>query len=339
MRRQAVVRFIAATAVAAALLAPGAMTAGTLEDVRARGFVRCGIVEESPGFSSIDANGERRGFLVDQCRAVSAAVFGRFSIEFVPVTPQTSFLSLQTQRIDILAAGANWTFIRDVTLGLDYAGVNLYHSQGFLVRRNSGARTIADLDGATICVTQGTTAEQNLADHFDARGIRYAAVTFARIDQAVRAYGADRCDALTTEQIPLAGHASTLADPRAHLILPEVISKEPTSLVVRQGDDRWRDVVLWSLNVPLAAEELGISQATVDVERRRSDDARVRRLLGVEGSLGESLTLSKDWAYDVIRLVGNYDEIWQRNFARWDLRRGVNALWRDGGLLSALPIR
>lgn len=316
-----------------------ATAAATLEEVRARGHLRCGVNEDSPGFSSTNEQGERVGFLIDQCRMVSAAIFGEILVEYVPVTPQTSFLSLQTRRIDILAAGANWTFIRDVTLGLDYAGITLYHSQGFLVRRGSDISRVADLDGATICVTQGTTAEQNLADYFNANGLRFTAVTFPRIDQAVRAYGAERCDAVTTEQIPLSGHASTLSDPTEHLILREAISKEPTSVVVRQDDDAWRDIVLWALNVPLAAEELGVSQSNVDVMRATSRHPEVRRLLGVESSLGGNLGLSDDWAYDIIRLIGNYEDIWQRHFGRWRLARGINALWRDGGLLSALPLR
>lgn len=313
--------------------------ADTLDDVLARGFVRCGINEDAPGFSSRDDVGERIGFLVDLCRTVSAAVFGRMSIEYLPVTPQTSFISLQTGRIDMLAAGANWTFVRDVTLGLDFAGIILFHSQGFLVRKSSGIRSVADLDTATICVTQGTTMEQNLADWFDARHMRYNVVTFARIELAAQAYDAGRCDAVTTEQIPLFGHLSNLNDPGEHTVLAEVISTEPTGVVVRQNETRWHQVVRWSLNVLLLAEELCITQANVDVLAANATDRDVRLLLGLDGELGAQLGLPDSWAHDVIRLVGNYNDSWQRNFARWHLPRGINALRRDGGLLTAVPLR
>jgi general L-amino acid transport system substrate-binding protein len=296
-------------------------------------------MEGSPAFSTTDARGERVGYTIDQCRILAAAIFGAFNIEFVPITPQTGFLSLQTRRIDILAAGATWTYTRDVTLGLDYAGVSLYNGQGFLVRRDAGVSSPEDLDGATVCMAQGTTAELNLADYFGARGVRYTPLTFANIDKALRAYDDGRCDAVTTEQISLAGHATRLHDPGEHVVLAQVISREPTGALVRQGDDRWRDVAFWAFNATIAAEELGIDMANVERMRRESNDAQIRRLLGVTGDFGAVLGLSNDWAYDVIRLVGNANDIWTRHFSPLGLQRGANGLWRDGGLLGAMPFR
>lgn len=317
---------------------PGA-AAGTLEQVKARGHLRCGIVEASPGFSSVNDRGERVGFDIDHCKTLSAAIFGEFRIEYIPVTPHTAFTLLQSGGLDVFPDGATWSFTRDVTLGLDYAGVYLYAGQSFLVRRDSGIRTVADLDGATICIAQGTTLEQNLADYFNARGMRYQALTFADIDKGLQAYHADRCDAFTNESTSTAGRISRWPDREDHLILPEVISKEPFGPLVRQDDPRWRDIVLWSFNAQIAAEEFGINQANVDEVRTGSDVAEVQRLLGVQGEFGEKLGLSNDWAYSIIRLVGNYEDTWNRNFTPLGLARGLNATWQNGGLHSALPFR
>ena len=316
-----------------------AAEAGTLEQVRERGFLRCGIVEASPGFSSINDAGERVGFDIDHCRTLSAAIFGEFRIEYVPVTPHTAFTLLQSGGVDVFPDGATWSFTRDVTLGLDYAGVYLYAGQSFLVRRDSGIRTVADLHGATICIAQGTTLEQNLADHFSAHGLRYEALTFADIDKGLQAYHADRCDAFTNEATSTAGRIAQWPDRDDHVILAEAISKEPFGPMVRQDDPRWRDIVLWSFNAQVAAEELGISQANVDEMRATSSVAEVQRLLGVQGEFGAKLGLPNDWAYSIIKLVGNYADCWNRSFTPLGLGRGLNATWRDGGLMSALPFR
>jgi general L-amino acid transport system substrate-binding protein len=321
------------------LYVPLAAPAGTLEAVRARGFLRCAIVESSPGFSVINDRGERAGFDIDHCKTLAAAIFGEFKIEYVPVTPHTAFTLLQSGGVDVFPDGATWSFTRDVSLGLDYAGVYLFAGQTFLVRKDSGIRRVADLDGATICIAQGTTLEQNMADYFGARGLHYQALTFADIDTGLQAYHADRCDAFTNEGASTAGRIANWPDRDAHMIMEEVISKEPFGPMVRQDDPRWRDLVLWSFNALIAAEELGVNQANVEEQRKTSQVAEVQRLLGVNGAFGEKLGLSNDWAYDIIRLVGNYEDQWRRNFTPLGLSRGLNATWQNGGLHSALPFR
>ncbi len=313
--------------------------AGTLEEVRERGKLRCGIVESSPGFSSVNDAGQRVGFDIDHCKTISAAVFGEIRIEYVPVTPHTVFTLLQSGGIDIFPGGATWSFIRDVSMGLDYTGVYLYAGQGFLVRRDAGVKSVADLDGATICIAQGTTLEQNMADYFDDHGMSYTPVTFADMDKGLQAYHADRCDAFTNERMSTAGRIALWPDRAEHLILDDVISKEPFGALVRQDDPRWRDIALWSFNARIAAEELGISQENVDTVRENTRNAEIQRLLGVHGEFGEKLGLSNDWAYHIIKLVGNYNDLWERNFTPLGVRRGLNASWKDGGLHSALPFR
>ncbi len=313
--------------------------ADTLSEVTERGFLRCGIIEASPGFSSVTDAGKRVGFDIDHCKTISAAVFGEVSIEYMPITPATVFTLLQSSGIDIFPGGATWSFRRDTTLGLDFTGVYLYAGQGFVVRRDAGVERVRDLDGATICVAQGTTLEQNLADYFDAHGLRYRPVTFADADKGLQAYRADRCDAFTNERTSTAGRIHSWPDRDEHVILPEVISKEPMAALVRQDDPRWRDIARWAFNVRVAAEELGINQANVDEMRAASRNAEVRRLLGVDGNFGPALGLSNDWAYDIVRIVGNYDDMWARHFAPLGLGRGLNANWKDGGLHSALPFR
>jgi general L-amino acid transport system substrate-binding protein len=313
--------------------------ADTLEEVRERGFLRCGVIEGSPGYSTVDDKGNRVGFDIDHCKTISAAVFGKVSLEFVPITPNTVFTLLQSGGIDIFPGGATWSFTRDTTMGLDFAGVYMWAGQGFVVRKSSGVTRVADLDGATICIAQGTTLEQNLADHFDANGWRYTAITFADVDKGLQAYRSDRCDAFTNERVSTAGRIQVWPDRDEHLILDEVISKEPMAALVRQGDARWRDIALWSFNARVAAEELGINQANVEQMRRESQNQEVQRLLGVHGNFGQALGLSNDWAYDIIRIVGSYEDMWNRHFAPLGVSRGLNRTWKDGGLMSALPYR
>ena len=323
----------------AAAVAASTVVAGTLEEVKERGVLRCGVVESSPGFSSIDDAGRRVGFDIDHCKTISAAVFGALRIEYVPVTPHTVFTLLQSGGIDIFPDGATWSFVRDVSLGLDYTGVYLYAGQGFVTRRDAGVESVRDLDGATICIAQGTTLEQNIADYFGRHGMSYTPVTFADIDMGLQAYHADRCDAFTNERLSTAGRIANWPDRDDHVILNEVISKEPFGALVRQDDPRWRDIALWAFNARFAAEELGINQANVDAMRKNAPSAEAQRLLGSRGGFGEKLGLDNDWAYHIIRLVGNYNDSWERHFAPLGLSRGLNASWKDGGLHSALPFR
>lgn len=313
--------------------------ADTLKDVKQRGHLRCGVIEGSPGFSSINDKGERQGFDIDNCKTISAAVFGRISIEYIPITPHTAFTLLQSGGIDIFPGGATWTFLRDTSLGLDYTGVYYFAGQGFIVRKDSGVRSVRDLAGATICVAQGTTNEQNLADFFLANGMPFTTVTFADVEKGMQAYHDDRCDAFTTEVSSIAGRVFAWSDRSEHVILEDVISKEPFAALVRQGDPRWRDIALWAFNVRIAAEELGITQGNVDEMRKSSTNPEVQRLLGVTGEFGSKLGLSNDWAYQIIKIVGNYSDVWERNFTPLGLERGLNALWSDGGLHSPLPFR
>ena len=333
--------FAAATVTGALLLLAAAIgRADTLSEVLERGLLRCAVIEASPGFSSIDANGRRYGFDIDNCRTVAAAVLGDAdAIEYVPINPNTAFTTLQSGGVDVFPGGATWTFLRDTSLGLDYTGAYLYAGQGFVVRRASGVARIADLEGATVCVAQGTTNEQNLADYFRARRMKYSIVTFADVERGLNAYLSDRCDAFTTEVFSLAGRVVALRDPGEHVILGEVISKEPFSGLVRQGDPRWRDIVFWAFNSRVAAEEFGLNMANVADVRATTEDAEIRRFLGAEGGFGEKLGLRDDWAFQIVAQVGNYGEVFDRHFAPLGLQRGLNALWSNGGLMIAMPYR
>ncbi len=316
-----------------------AVQAGTLEKVLERGYLRCGITESGPGFSQINEAGERAGFEIDHCKTIAAAIFGDLKVEYLMVTPHTAFTLLQSGGIDIFPAGATLSFLRDTQMGLDFTGVYFYGGQGFIVRKGSGVEKVADLAQATICITQGTTLERNTADYFGARGLEYEPLTFAGVEQAMNAYSTGRCDAVTMQRAALAARAAGMENREAHIILDEMISSEPQGALVRQDDPRWRDIVFWSFNVRIAAEELGISQANVEEQRRKSGDAEVQRLLGVHGDFGKAIGLSNQWAYDIIRLVGNYQDVWQRHLSPLGLARGPNALPKDGGIMTALPLR
>lgn len=317
----------------------GATMAGTLEDVRERGALRCGISENSPSFSTINEDGERVGIDIDHCKTISAAVFGEIKIDYVVLTPHTAFTSVQSGGVDVFCGGATWTFTRDVPMGLDATGIYFYGGQGFVTRRDANVRRVADLHGATICVVQGTTNEQNLADYFAARNLDYESLTFSDFERGLSAYRSGRCDAFTTQRTGLAIRAMGWPDREDHVILNELISKEPQSALVRQGDDNWRDLVFWAFNARVAAEELGVSQANVEEMRAKSNNPEIQRLLGVTGSFGRELGVGDDWAYHVIRLVGNYEDIWERSFGYLGLERGPNALWTEGGLMFAVPMR
>lgn len=314
----------------------------TLSVVRQRGYLKCGVSEGLAGFSIIDDKGAWRGIDVDLCRAVAAAVFGDAGkVRFTPLTTKVRFTALQSGEIDVLSRNTTWTLGRDAGQRLTFVAVNYYDGQAFMVPKELGITRLAELDGATICAQQGTTTEQNVADYFRARGMRYELVTFERDEQVVQAYEAKRCDAYTTDLSGLYADRPLLKAPDAHVILSEIISKEPLGPAVREGDDRWADIVRWSHFVMVTGEELGITMANVDA-KKSAKDPEVRRLLGLEGDFGAQLGLSADWAYAILKQVGNYGESFARNLGKGSplgIARGQNALWRDGGLQYAPPLR
>ena len=331
-------------AAAAAALAIGAGAhAGTLDDVRAKGFVQCGVSQGVPGFSNPDEAGNWSGIDVDVCRAVAAAIWGDADkVKYTPLTAKERFTALQSSEIDVLSRNTTWTLVRDTALGLDFAGVNYYDGQGFMVRKDLGISTAMELGGASVCVNIGTTTELNMADFFRTNGLDYEPVVFEKSDEVVAAYDAGRCDVYTTDRSGLAANRVKLADPDAHMILPETISKEPLGPVVRHGDNQWGDVVRWSLFAMLEAEEYGVNSGNVDDLKANSTNPVIKRLLGVEGDTGESLGLPNDWAFNIVKHVGNYAESYDRNVGPdtiVGLSRGVNALWKDGGIQYAMPVR
>jgi general L-amino acid transport system substrate-binding protein len=334
-----------ATAFAIAMvLAFGAQAASaqTLKAVQDRGQLVCGGNGTLAGFGMPDPQGNWVGFDVDFCRAIAAAIFNDTKkVKFVPLTTANRFTALQSGEIDVLARNTTWTMSRDTTLGLDFAGVTYYDGQGFMVRKSLNVKSALELSDAAVCVQQGTTTELNLADYFRANRMSLKTVTFATANEAVRAYDTGRCDAYTTDASGLYGERLRLTDPNAHIVLPEIISKEPLSPVVRQGDDTWEDLVRWTQQAMLNAEELGITQQNVD-DMLKSNSPDVRRLLGAEGQFGQSIGLSNDWAYRIIKAVGNYGEVFERNIGQGSplkIARGLNALWTKGGLQYGLPVR
>ncbi len=332
------------------LLAAGAATllstaafAGTLDDVRAKGFVQCGVSQGLPGFSNPDEQGNWTGIDVDVCRAVAAAIFGDSeAVKYSPLSAKERFTALQSGEIDVLSRNTTWTLVRDTALGLNFAGVNYYDGQGFMVRKDLGVTNALELDGASVCTNIGTTTELNLSDYFRANNMSFEPVVFEKADEVVAAYDSGRCDVYTTDQSGLAAQRIKLSDPDAHVILPEIISKEPLGPVVSHGDDRWLDVVKWTLYAMIEAEELGVTSANVDQMRDTSSNPAVKRLLGTEGDTGKSLGLPGDWAYNIVKQVGNYGESYERYVGpntSLMLERGLNALWTDGGLQYPMPVR
>ena len=317
----------------------------TLRAVRSRGRVNCGVNHSLPGFAYPDNRGQWRGFEVDYCRAVAAAVLGdRNLVQFVPLSPTERFAALQAGEIDVLIRNTSQTYSRDTDLGLDFAAIYYFDGQGFLVPRSLGLKSAAELAGARICIITGSTTELNLADFFRARGLTYEPVVVDRVEQARASYARQACDAVTDDISGLASTRSVLDNPQAHVILPDVISKEPMGAAVRQGDDGWEDVVRWTLYAIILAEELEITSKNVEQMRQSSANPEVRRLLGVEGGFGRMMGVPDDWAFQAVRQVGNYGEIFETNLgARSPLRlqRGLNALWSadQPGLLYAPPVR
>jgi general L-amino acid transport system substrate-binding protein len=316
--------------------------ADTLADVKARGHLLCGVSEGTAGFETPDANNEWAGIDVDYCRAVAAAIFNDAkAVRFVTSNSTVRWQQLGSREVDVLARTSTWTMTRDTTLGLTFVAPIYYDGQGFMVHKETGIASALELGGATLCIEAGTTTELNAADYFAANNMEYNPVTFVTQDEAYKAYEEGRCDAFTTDRSALAGNRLLLAVPDDHVLLPEVISKEPLTSVVRQGDDLWFKINRWVFNAMLEAEELGVSSANVD-EMLASENPGIRRLLGVEGDFGTPIGLDKDWAYRVIKLVGNYAEIFDRNVGAGSpvgLARGINALWKDGGIQYSPPIR
>jgi len=336
-------RFSFLVAGVAGVLAASAANAATLDDVRAKGFVQCGVSQGLPGFSNADDDGNWTGIDVDVCRAVAAAVFGDANaVKFTPLSAKQRFTALSSGEIDILSRNTTWTMTRDTQLGLNFAGVNYYDGQGMMVPTALGVNSATELDGANICTNTGTTTELNITDFFRANGMSFNLVAFEKADEVVAAYDAGRCDVYTTDRSGLAAQRTKLTNPDDHKVLPENISKEPLGPVVRQGDDNWFNIVRWSLNAMINAEEMGITSGNVNKMTYNEITPAEARFIGKEGKFGEELGLSADWAYQIVRQVGNYGESYERNVGPdtpLKLDRGVNALWSQGGILYAAPIR
>ena len=314
----------------------------TLDAVKAKGFIQCGVTGGVPGFSAPDANNNWTGLEVDYCRALAAAIFNDPSaVRYSSLTSQERFTALSAGEIDVLSRTTTWTMSRDTQLGISFVGTMFYDGQGFMVRKADGINSATELSGAAICIESGTTTELNAADYFAANNLEFNTVVFVDQDEVVKAYEDGRCDVYTTDRSSLASERSKFANPEEHIILPEIISKEPLGPVVRQGDDLWFNIARWTYFALLEAEELGVTQSNVD-EMLGSDNPTIKRLLGVEGDFGTPLGLTKDWAYQIVKHIGNYGESYERHVGQntpIGLARGLNALWKDGGIQYSPPIR
>ena len=318
------------------------LSADTLSDVQKNGFVKCGVDGGLPGFSEVGSDGVYKGIDVDLCRAVAAAVLGDAKkVKYVALTAKERLTALQSGEIDMLSRNTTWTQTRDTSLGLKFAGVNYYDGQGFMVNKKLGVKSAKELDGASICLQTGTTTELNVADYFRTNKMKYKLVSYDTNDQVLKGYESGRCDVLTSDQSQLYGLRIKLAKPDESIVLPEVISKEPLGPVVRQGDDKWFNIVRWTFNAMLTAEENGVTSKNADA-MLKSDNPDVKRLLGVEGEMGKNLGLSKDFAYQIVKQVGNYAESFEATVGMGSplkISRGYNALWNQGGLQYAPPFR
>jgi general L-amino acid transport system substrate-binding protein len=324
------------------VFAAQAASAQTLKAVKDRGQLVCGANGTLAGFGMPDAQGNWMGFDVDFCRAIAAAIFNDpTKVKFVPLTAANRFTALQSGDIDVLSRNTTWTMSRDTTLGVDFAAVHYYDGQGFMVHKALKVSSALELNDASVCVQQGTTTELNLADFFRSNHMSLKSVTFATADEAIKAYDTGRCDSYTTDSSGLYGERVLLSNPNDNIILPEIISKEPLSPAVRQGDDAWEDLVRWVHYGMVDAEELGVSKATLD-DQMKSANPEIRRLLGVEGQFGESLGLTNDWAVRIIKSIGNYGESFESTVGQGSplkIARGLNALWTKGGLQYGIPVR
>ncbi len=338
-------RIASAAAVAAALALTGGAPglAATLDDVKKAGTLKCGINTGLPGFAYTDDKGKWTGFDVAYCRALAAAVLGDASkVTFVNLTGKTRFPALAAGEIDVLSRNTTWTLSRDVDLGFTFIGVNYYDGQGFIGRKSLGAKSAKELDGASVCIQTGTTTELNLADFFRVNKIKYEPVPIETNAEARAAYAAERCDVYTTDASGLAATRTTFPDADKHMVFPEIISKEPLGPLVRQGDDQWADIARWTLNALITAEELGVTQANVAKMAEGTDNPEINRMLGKEGSMGKMLGLDANWAARAIAAEGNYAEMFERYIGAdspLGLGRGLNALYKDGGILYSPPFR
>ncbi len=339
-------RMIGILGAATLALAATAASADTLDDVKAKGYIQCGVNSGLAGFSSPDDKGEWTGLDVDFCRAVAAAVFADGSkVKFTPLSAKDRFTALQSGEIDILSRNTTWTINRDTALGLNFAGVTYFDGQGFMVngKKLPDVTSTLQLSGASVCVQSGTTTELNLADYFKANNLEYNPVVFEKVEEVNAAYDSGRCDAYTTDQSGLYAIRLSLASPADHVVLPEIISKEPLGPAVRQGDDKWFDIVKWTYFALLNAEELGITKANVE-EMKASANPEIKRILGVEAEtkIGTDLGLDNDWVVNIVKAVGNYGEVFENNVGTGSplkISRGINAQWTKGGLQYGMPIR
>ncbi len=335
-------KYLLLASMAVSITLASAASATTLDEVKKKGFVQCGVSQGLKGFSSPDDKGGWTGIDVDLCRAIAAAIFGDADkVKFTPLSAKERFTALQSGEIDVLSRNTTWAVSRDTALGFDFRGVTYYDGQGFMVRKSAGVKSVRELDGATVCVLMGTSTSLTLADYFRSNNMKYEPITFEKDDEVVAAYESGRCDAYTTDSSGLYANRLTLKNQDEHIVLPEIISKEPLGAVVRHGDNQWGDIVSWSLYAMLNAEELGINSQNV-AGMRESDNPEIRRLLGTEGKFGEGMGLPDDWAYNIIARVGNYAEVFERNVGKGSplgIPRGLNALWTQGGIQYAPPIR
>jgi general L-amino acid transport system substrate-binding protein len=335
-------KLITVFVVLAFLTTVGFAMAGTLDEVKAKGFISAGVNEGLFGFSKPDEKGEWRGLDVDTARAISAAVFGApDKLKFVPLTAKTRFTALQSGEIDVLTRNCTQTLTRETALGLNFAHVNYYDGQGFLVPKKLGLKSAKELDGATVCVLPGTTTELNVADYFRANGMKMKPVVIESTPELAQAFFAGRCDVLTSDASQLASTRAVAPTPTDYVVLPEIISKEPLAPAVRHGDDQWYDIVNFSVLAMIAAEELGITSKNVD-EMLNSKDPKIQRFLGVNPGNGKALGLDEKWAYNIVKQVGNYGEVFERNVGvntPLKIERGLNAQWTNGGLMYAPPFK
>jgi general L-amino acid transport system substrate-binding protein len=326
----------------AVLSLAGVSMAGTLEDVRAKGFIQAGVNGDLFGFGKADEKGVWRGLDVDTARAVAAAVFGDANkIKYTPLTAKTRFTALQSGEIDVLTRNCTVTLGRDTDLGLDFAQVNYYDGQGFLVPKKLGLKSAKELDGASVCVLPGTTTELNVADYFRANGMKMKPVVIENTAELAKAFFAGRCDCLTSDASQLAGTRAVAPNPKDYIILPTIISKEPLAPAVRHGDNQWKDIVNWSVLAMINAEELGITSKNVD-QMLKSEDPKTMRFLGVTEGNGKALGLDEKFAYNIVKQVGNYGEVFERNVGintPLGIERGLNALWTNGGLMYSPPFK
>jgi len=330
------------TVALAAAFSTEAATAQTLKTVKDRGLLSCGVSQGLPGFSLPDDKGNWTGLDVDVCRAIAAAVLNDpAKIKFVPLSAKDRFTALQSGEIDVLSRNTTWTLSRDTSLGANFTGVTYYDGQGFMVKKSLKVNSALELNSASVCVQTGTTTEQNLADYFKGNNMKYEVIAFGTNDEAIKAYESGRCDVFTTDVSGLYSDRLKLANAADHVVLPEVISKEPLGPMVRHGDDQWFDIVKWTLFAMITAEELGITQKNVD-EMAKSTKPEMKRVFGTDGNLGEQLGLTKDWVSRIVKAVGNYGEAFDRNVgagSKLGIARGINALWNKGGIQYAPPIR